>query len=179
MMKNSLQKGAKNDDTPNSETANGDQNHKILKGALYLLDRCKNASRESFLLNGHRAQICRTLWPLILRVRCDKKSVNDLIHLLIKSITETYTTIEYRHTGYKFLFSKNYRNISFFFFKKFFFFFSKFSFFSQFSFFFKIFIFFSQFSFFFNFLFFSKFSFLFQNFYFFFKICIFFNFSFF
>lgn len=96
MMKNSLQKGAKSEESNQEVVNGGDQNHKILKGALYLLDRCKNASRESFLLNGHRAAICRRLWPLILRVRCDKKSVNDLIHVLMKSITETYSTVEFR-----------------------------------------------------------------------------------
>jgi hypothetical protein len=99
MMKNSMKKEKEHESPetiPNGhcEPSKPDQNHKILKGALYLLDRCKNAHRESFLLNGHSAKSCRELWPLLLRVRCDKKSINDLVQSLIKSINDNYYTIE-------------------------------------------------------------------------------------
>lgn len=96
IMKNSALKtltseenGQKNEPAPESG-----HNHKVLKGALYLLERYKSASRESFLLNGHRPATLRRLLPLILRVRCDKKSVNDLVQDLVKSVIDSYSTIE-------------------------------------------------------------------------------------
>ena len=74
MMKYSLSKGKADESAVEGETATSrDQNHKVLKGALYLLERTKSASRDSFLLNGHRSSICKRLWPLILKIRCDKK----------------------------------------------------------------------------------------------------------
>ena len=73
--------------------------HKKLKGALYLLDKgSKNTSKQSYLFNGHRADLCAKIWPLILRVRCDKRSVNQLVQSFSKVIIDTYTTIEFKNS---------------------------------------------------------------------------------
>ena len=80
------------------ETNSNEVSHKRLKGALYLLDRgSKTSHKQSYLFNGHRAETCLKMWPLILRVRCDKKSINTKINEIMKVIIETYTTIEFKN----------------------------------------------------------------------------------
>ena len=71
--------------------------HKKLKGAIYLLEKGKSASQWSYLFNGHNADLCAKIWPLVLRVRCDKKSVNQLVSAFMGRIMDKYTTIEFEN----------------------------------------------------------------------------------
>lgn len=73
------------------------ETHKTLKGALYLLDLYKQGHSFTFLMNGHQSHTCRKMWPLVLKVRCDKKSVNDLVMHIFKSVMDTYSTLHFEN----------------------------------------------------------------------------------
>ena len=92
------QKAEKSDEMEVDATEKPDElSHKKLKGAIYLLEKGKSASQWSYLFNGHNADLCAKIWPLVLRVRCDKKSVNQLVSAFMTRIMDKYTTIEFEN----------------------------------------------------------------------------------
>ena len=92
------QKSVKNDEMQVDNGEPKDElSHKKLKGAIYLLEKGKAASLWSYLFNGHNADLCAKIWPLVLRVRCDKKSVNQLVTTFLNRVMDKYTTIEFEN----------------------------------------------------------------------------------